>query len=138
MVFSPLFDKGPDMFTKLEAEKNTSSNYLLNTIEINYEEFIERMEEIVKDQQKEVEHFNRMLKRAEQEGQKLAATHYAKKHMEIYDRLMNNIDILELAEEMKDSVIFLMTGAVPSFIYVGRKKKQEHEKAKEDLKLIYF
>jgi hypothetical protein len=138
LVFSPLFDKGPDMFTKLEAEKNTSTNYLLNTLEINYEEFIERMEEIVKDQQKEVEHFNRMRERAEQEGQKLATTHYAKKHMEIYDRLMNNIDILDLAEEMKDSVIFLMTGAVPSFIYVGVKKKQEHEMAKEDLKMIYF
>jgi len=39
---------------------------------------------------------------------------------------------------MKNSVIFLMTGAVPSFVYVGRKKKQEHETAKEDLKLIYF
>jgi hypothetical protein len=126
------------MFTKLEAEKNTSSNYLLNTTEIDFEEFIERMEEIVKDQQKEVEHFSRMRERAEQEGQNLAATHYAKKHMEIYDRFMSNIDVLELADEMKESVIFFMTGAVPSFIYVGRKKKQEHEKAKEDLKLIYF
>jgi hypothetical protein len=126
------------MFTKPEAEKNTSTNYLLNTTEISYEEFIERIEEIVKDQQKEVEHFNSLRERAEQEGQKLAATHYAKKHMEIYDRCMDNIDILELAEGMKDSVIFLMTGAVPSFVYVGRKKKVEHEKAKEDLKLIYF
>jgi hypothetical protein len=126
------------MFTKLEAEKYTSTNYLLNTTEINYEEFIERIEEIVKDQQKEVEHFNRMRERAEQEDQKLAATHYAKKYMEIYDRCMNNIDILELADEMKDGVIFLMTGAVPSFVYVGRKKKQEHEMAKKDLKLIYF
>jgi hypothetical protein len=51
---------------------------------------------------------------------------------------MNTIDILELAAEMKDSAIFLMTGAVPSFVYVSRKKKREHEKEKEDLKLIYF
>jgi 3'-phosphoadenosine 5'-phosphosulfate sulfotransferase (PAPS reductase)/FAD synthetase len=126
------------MFTKLEAEKNTNTNYLLNTIEVDFEEFIERIEEIVKDQQIEVEHFNRMRERAEQEGQKLAATHYAKKYMEIYDRCMNNIDILDLSDTMKDSVIFLMTGSVPSFVYVGRKKKQEHKRAKEDLKLIYF
>jgi hypothetical protein len=126
------------MFTKLEPEKNTSTNYLLNTIEVSYDEFVERIEEIVNDQQKEVEHFNSMRERAEQGGQKLAATHYARRYMEIYDRCMDNIDILELAEEMKNSVIFLMTGAVPSFIYVGRKKKLEHERAKEDLKLIYF
>ncbi len=51
---------------------------------------------------------------------------------------MNNIDILDLSDTMKDSVIFLMTGSVPSFVYVGRKKKQEHTWAKEDLKMIYF
>jgi hypothetical protein len=120
------------MFTKLEAEKYTSTNYLLNTTEISYDEFVERIQEIVNDQQKEVEHFSSMQERAEREGLKLAATHYAKKYMEIY------LDILELGDEMKNSVIFLMTGAVPSFVYVGRKKKQEHEAAKEDLKLIYF
>ena len=123
------------MFTKLDPEKNTSTNYLLNTIEISYEEFIGRIEEIVNDQQKEVEYFNRMRERAEKEGQKLAATHYAKKHLEIYDRCMDNIDILDLADQMKTSVIFLMTGAAPSFVYVGRIKKLEHERAKEDLKL---
>jgi hypothetical protein len=133
-----MFIEVPDMFTKLETEKSTSTNYLLNTTEISYEEFIERIEEIVKDQQNEVEYFTKMRERAEQEDQKLAATHYAKKHMEIYNRCLDNIDILELAEEIKNSVIFLMTGAVPSFVYVGRKKKEEHEKAKEDLKLIYF
>jgi hypothetical protein len=129
---------GWNMFTKLEAEKNMSTNYLLNTTEINYEEFIERIEEIVHDQQKEIEHFHWMREKAEQEGQQLAATHYARRYMEIYDRCMNNIDILELSEGMKDSVIFLMTGSVPSFVYVGRKKKREHEIAKEELKLIYF
>jgi hypothetical protein len=133
-----LSGKEATMFTKLEAEKYTSTNYLLNTTEINYEEFIERIEEIVNDQQKEVDHFNSMRERAEKEDHKLAAAHYARKYMEIYDRYMNNIDILELADTMKDSVIFLMTGSVPSFVYVGRKKKLEHERAKEDLKLIYF
>jgi hypothetical protein len=126
------------MFTKIEPEKYTSTNYLLNTTEISYDEFVERIQEIVNDQQKEVEHFSSMQERAEREGLKLAATHYAKKYMEIYDRYMDNLDILELGDEMKNSVIFLMTGADPSFVYVGRKKKQEHDAAKEDLKLIYF
>jgi flagellar biosynthesis chaperone FliJ len=63
------------MFTKLEAEKNTSSNYLLIMREVSYDEFVERLEELVKDQQKEVEHFTRMREKAEQEGQTLAATH---------------------------------------------------------------
>jgi len=126
------------MFTKLEAEKNDSTNYLLNTIEVEYEEFMARLEEIVQDQQQEIEHFSRMREKAEQGGQKLAAAHYAKSHMEIYEKIMNNIDTLELAEKMKPSVIFLMTGAVPSFIYVGRKKKLEHEKSKNDLKMIYY
>jgi hypothetical protein len=126
------------MFTKVEPEKYTSTNYLLNTTEISYEEFVERIQEIVNDQQKEVEHFHSMRERAEQGNLNLAAAHYAKKYMEIYGRYMDNLDILDLGEEMKNSVIFLMTGAVPSFVYVGRKKKQEHEAAKEDLKLIYY
>lgn len=125
------------MFTKLEAEKNTSTNYLLNTIEVDYNEFIERMEEIVHDQQDEIEHFSKMREKAQEGGHTLAAAHYAKSHMEIYEKTMNNIDTLELAGKMKDSIIFLMTGAVPSFIYVGRRKKREHEKAKADLKMIY-
>jgi hypothetical protein len=125
------------MFTKLEAEKNTSTNYLLNTIEVEYEEFMERIDEIVADQQREIEHFSRMREKAEEGGHTLAAAHYAKSHMEIYEKTMNNIDTLELAGQMKDSVIFLMTGAVPSFIYVGKKKKTEHKKAKDDLKLMY-
>jgi len=125
------------MFTKLEAEKNDSSNYLLNTIEVEYEEFMERMEEIVHDQQQEIEHFGAMREKAEQGGQKLAALHYSKSYMEIYEKTMNNIDTLELAGKMKESVIFLMTGAIPSFIYVGRKKKVEHLRVKDDLKMIY-
>ncbi len=126
------------MFTKLEAEKNDSNNYLLNTTEVEYEEFIERMEEIVKDQQREIEHFGAMREKAEEGGQKLAALHYSKSYMEIYEKTMNNIDTLELAGQMKESVIFLMTGALPSFIYVGRRKKKEHEKVKEDLKMMYL
>jgi hypothetical protein len=126
------------MFTKLEVDKTTSTNYLLNTTEVSYDEFVERLEEIVEDQKKEVEHFSRMREKAEEGGQKLAATHYAKRHMEIHERVMDNLDTLELAETMKESVVFLMTGAVPSFVYVGRKKKVEHDKAKEDLRLIYF
>jgi flagellar biosynthesis chaperone FliJ len=126
------------MFTKIEVEKTSSTNYLLNTIEVNYDEFVERLEEIVEDQKKEIEHFSRMRDKAEEGGQKLAATHYAKRHMEIHERAMDNLDTLDLSEKMKDGVIFLMTGAVPSFIYVGRKKKMEHEKAKEDLRMIYF
>jgi hypothetical protein len=57
--------------------------------------------------------------------------------MEIYERIMSNIDTLELAEGMKDSVIFMMTGAAPSFVYVGKKRKDEHERSKKDLRLIY-
>jgi hypothetical protein len=125
------------MFTKLEAEKNDSSNYLLNTIEVEYEEFMERMEEIVHDQQEEIEHFGKMREKAEEGGQKLAALHYSKSYLEIYEKTMSNIDTLELAGQMKESVIFLMTGAVPSFIYVGRKQKVEHKKAREDLKMLY-
>jgi hypothetical protein len=126
------------MFTKLEAEKNNSTNYLLNTTEVEYDEFMERMEEIVHDQQKEIEHFGTMREKAEEGGLKLAALHYSKSYMEIYEKTMNNIDTLELAGQMKESVIFLMTGAVPSFIYVGKKKKEEHEKAKEDVKMMYL
>jgi hypothetical protein len=129
--------RGTTMFTRLEAEKTTSSDYLLNSIEVEYAEFMERMEEIVSDQQREVEHFGAMQKKAEEGGQKLAALHYAKNYMEIYEKTMTNIDTLELAGQMKDSVIFLMTGAVPSFIYVGKKKKLEHTKAREDAKMIY-
>lgn len=126
------------MFTRVDTEKTTSTNYLLNTTEISYDEFVERIDEIVKDQQKEIEHFSMMRQKAQDEGHTLAAAHYAKKHMEIYDKCMDNIDILELAGDMKNSVIFLMTGAVPSFVYVGRKKKIENEKAKEDLKMMYL
>jgi hypothetical protein len=125
------------MFTKLEAEKNTSSNYLMNTREVSYDEFVERLEELVKDQQMEVEHFSRMREKAEQDGMTLAATHYAKRYTEIYERTMSNIDTLELAVGMRDSVIFMITGAIPSFVYVGKKKKEEHELAKKDLKMIY-
>lgn len=125
------------MFTKLEVERNTSTNYLLNTTEVDYQEFVERMEEIVADQQREIEHFSRLREKAQEGGLTLAAAHYAKSHMEIYDKTMSNIDTLELAGQMKESVIFLMTGATPSFIYVGKRKKKEHEMAKQDLKLIY-
>jgi hypothetical protein len=125
------------MFTKLEVERTTSTNYLLNTTEVDYNEFMERMEEIVADQQREIEHFSQLREKAQEGGHTLAAAHYAKSHMEIYEKTMNNIDTLELAGQMKDSVIFLMTGAVPSFIYVGKKRKQEHENAKENLKMIY-
>jgi len=125
------------MFTILTAEKTDSTNCLLNTTEVDYAEFMERLEEIVADQQQEIQHFNRMQKRAEDGGQTLAAAHYAKSSMEIYEKTMKNIDTLELAETMKDSVIFLMTGAIPSFVYVGKKKKIEHEKAKDDFRMLY-
>lgn len=125
------------MFTMLTAEKTDSTNCLLNTTEVDYEEFMERLEEIVADQQQEIRHFNTMQKKAEEGGQAMAATHYARSSMEIYEKTMKNIDTLELAGQMKESVIFLMTGAVPSFIYVGRKKKREHEKAKEDFRMLY-
>lgn len=125
------------MSTKLEAEKNDSSNCPLTMIKGEYEEFMERMEEIVHDQQQEIEHFGAMREKAGQCGQILAALHYSKNYMEIYEKTMNNIDTLELAGKMKESVIFLMTGAVPSFIYVGRKKKVELLRAKDDLKMIY-
>ncbi|HOX34922.1 MAG TPA: hypothetical protein P5217_06940 [Methanoregulaceae archaeon] len=125
------------MFTTLTAEKTDSTNCLLNTTEVDYEEFMERLEEIVADQQQEIRHFNAMQKKAEEGGQAMAATHYARSSMEIYEKTMKNIDTLELAGQMKESVIFLMTGAVPSFIYVGRKKKREHEKAKEDFRMLY-
>jgi len=125
------------MFTKLEVERTTSTNCLLNTTEVDFDEFMERMDEIVADQQREIEHFSMLREKAQAGGQTLAAAHYAKSHMEIYEKTMTNIDTLELAGQMKDSVIFLMTGAVPSFIYVGKKRKREYEKAKEDLKMIY-
>lgn len=125
------------MFTKLSAEKTNSTNYLLNTTEVDYKEFMDRLEEIVADQQQEIRHFDRMQKKAEEGGQAMAATHYAKSSVEIYEKTMKNIDTLELAGQMKESVIFLMTGATPSFIYVGRKKKLEHERAKEDQRLLY-
>lgn len=79
-----------------------------------------------------------MRQKAEQGDLKLTVTHYSKNYMEIYALYMNNSDILGLAGEMRDSVIFLVTVANSSFDSVGRKKKQEHEKAKEDLQLIYF
>lgn len=125
------------MFTKLEAERNNSSNYLLNTAEVEYDEFVERMQEIITDQQREIAHFASMRERAEREGRNLAATHYAQRHLEIHEKAMNNIDILDLAAEMRESVIFLMTGAVPSFIYVGRRRKEQHRQAKQDTRLIY-
>lgn len=90
------------------------------------------------DQQEEIEYFGRMREKAEEGGQKLAALHCSKSSMEIYEKTLNNIDTLELAERMKERVIFLMTGAVPSFIYVGKKKREQHEKAKEDQKMMYL
>ena len=125
------------MFTKIEAENTSSSNYLLNSMEVEYEEFTERMEEIIQDQSREVDHFGKMQAKAEEDGHKLAASHYAKRYLEIHEKTLSNIDALDFAREMKDSVIFMMNGAVPSFVYVGRKKKMEHRKAKEDMKKIY-
>ncbi len=125
------------MFTQLEVEKTSSSNYLLNTNEVTYEEFIDRLSEIVGDQQKEIEHFQSFREIAEKQDMKNAAAHYARKYLEISEKMMNNIDTMEMAEKLKDSVVFLMTGAVPTFVYLGKKKKVEYDMDREDLKLLY-
>ena len=125
------------MFTSLELEKQTSTDYFLNTIEVSYDEFMERLNEILKDQQVEIMRFNELQKRAETENLKIAATHYARRSLEVSERMLTNMDKMDVAERMRDSVIFLMTGATPSLVYIGRRNKAQHERSKEDLKMIY-